>query len=144
MSPPRKKHLSCTVEIKVWWIEMGINKSFGSFLILGFGRFDVGVRRTAVSAGERRHVLFSSASISSSGNILLFSQKRDAISPGCPGSAPIISVLDTLPGRPDAWTRLRGQSRRRSALSSSYTSGLLTAALRWAQPTWIHHLDHLA
>lgn len=37
------------------------------------------------------------------------------------------------------WTRLRGPSRRRSALSSSYTSGLLTAALRWAHlnsPSW--------
>lgn len=144
MSPPRKKRPSCTEEIKVWWIEMGISMSFGSFLILGCWRFDVGVRRTAVSAGKPRHFLFSSASISSSGNMLRFSQKRDAISAGCPGSAPIISVLDTLPRRPGAWTRLRGQSRRRSALSSSYTSGLLTAALGWAQPTYIHHPDHLA
>lgn len=60
MSPPRKKRLSCTEEIEVWWIEIRINMSFGSFLILGFWRFDVGVRRTAVSAGKPWHFLFSS------------------------------------------------------------------------------------
>lgn len=54
----------------------GINKSFDLFLILGFWRFVVGFRRTAISAGKPRHFRSHSTSIISPGNVLRFSQKR--------------------------------------------------------------------